>query len=108
MFFNFGVIGTGEYYLFDDIRLDLPFSTATHEMPSLVVSPNPATDQINISMNSPMQKITIYSTLGQVVQEVFVSSTQATLSIANLNNGLYVLVVHTQDGKSSTSNLIKG
>jgi hypothetical protein len=72
-----------------------------------VVSPNPATDSVMINMNSTMQKITILSTLGQVVQEEFVSGMQAAFSIANLNSGLYVLVVQTQDGKTATSKLIK-
>ncbi|MFZ4435202.1 MAG: T9SS type A sorting domain-containing protein [Flavobacterium psychrophilum] len=107
VFFNFGVIGTGEYYLFDDIRLDLPFSTASNEMANLVVSPNPATDRVHLNMSNTMQKITIYSTIGQVVYEENVSGMQADFSIANLNNGLYVLVVQTQDGKSVASKLIK-
>jgi hypothetical protein len=36
-----------------------------------------------------------------------VSGMQADFSIANLNNGLYVLVVQTQDGKYVASKLIK-
>ncbi|MEY2692406.1 MAG: hypothetical protein RIT03_796 [Bacteroidota bacterium] len=107
VFFNFGVIGTGEYYLFDDIRLALPLSTVSNEQPALVVSPNPASDSVTINMNNAMQKITILSTLGQVVQEEYVSGMQTAFSIANLNSGLYVLVVQTQDGKTATSKLIK-
>ena len=107
VFFNFGVIGTGEYYLFDDIQLALPLSTVSNEQPALVVSPNPASDSVTINMNNAMQKITILSTLGQVVQEEYVSGMQTAFSIANLNSGLYVLVVQTQDGKTATSKLIK-
>lgn len=108
VFFNFGVVGTGEYYLFDDIQLALPLGTSMPILSSIELAPNPVIDNLSIHTNSSMQQLSIYTTLGQLVYTQALTGTDASLSLANLNSGLYVLVVQTQDGKNSTSKLIKG
>jgi hypothetical protein len=55
----------------------------------IVISPNPAHDQIQImGINNPMVKI--YNALGQEVIKV---TNQALISIATLSNGIYMVHV---------------
>ncbi|MBP6373933.1 MAG: T9SS type A sorting domain-containing protein [Flavobacterium sp.] len=107
VFFNFGVVGTGEYYLFDDIQLDNAFSTPGFNLGMVSVLPNPVNDNVTVRMTQPFEKVTVSSILGQIVVEQAAQGTESQLSIGHLSKGIYVLAVQTTDGKINTSKLIK-
>lgn len=108
VFFNFGVIGTGEYYLFDDIKLALPLGTSSFEAPKLTLAPNPAHDMVQISLpNTTMDTIIFRSILGQKVLVVQPTANQTEISISALPAGIYTVEVEAQN-QHYTSKLIKG
>jgi hypothetical protein len=107
VFFNFGVVGTGEYYLFDDIRLAVPLGTSSFEMPKLTLAPNPANKIVNISLpNSSIDTITFRSILGQEVLVINPTSNQTEISVSALPAGIYLVEVEAQN-QHYTSKLIK-
>lgn len=107
VFFNFGVVGTGEYYLFDDIQLDNTFSTPDFNSGAVSILPNPVRDLVTVRMNQPFEKVTLLSTLGQIILEQTAQGVESQLSLSHLSKGMYVLAVQTTDGKQHISKLIK-
>lgn len=65
--------------------------------------PNPAKDILNISLDSDLKSVEIYSLQGQ---KVF-SSNEKIISISNLSNGIYMVKVEDVNGAVATTRLIK-
>lgn len=77
-------------------------NTAQHDsLDQLVIYPNPAFEVINILTDVKMGKISIYSSTGQLVKEVF--GNEKTLSIHQLQSGNYIIKVVA--GNRETSRL---
>lgn len=55
----------------------------------LKVYPNPAESEITVKLLSANQKVTIYNSVGQKMEEVFVSGTERTFDIRGYAKGLY-------------------
>ncbi|MBE6337875.1 MAG: T9SS type A sorting domain-containing protein [Lentimicrobiaceae bacterium] len=68
------------------------------------VYPNPATDVINITSNAPRYEYQMINSLGQVVLEG-VSSEDNTISVANMQNGIYFLKL-VADGEMKINKII--
>lgn len=81
-------------------EVDIISSTSVNELTnsSTTVFPNPATNVLNISTKEVIQSIEIYSVNGALVKTV---STK-TIDISDLNNGMYILSVLTENGVSQT------
>lgn len=69
----------------------------------LVIYPNPATDSINISSQSEIEKVEIYSVTGQKVMD----STSAKINVHHLAQGVYVVRAQLKNGKVQTQKFIK-
>lgn len=65
------------------------------------VFPNPANDEIQIE-GINVAKVTIYNALGQYVT----TQTASTLSCSNLNDGLYMLQIESQNGQVVTRRMM--
>lgn len=69
------------------------------------VFPNPATDYLNIRSEAPAayESVTMHNLLGQIVWQQEVSATSSSLEIqvplSDLETGLYILRIHTQNGQ---------
>ena len=70
---------------------------------TLMVYPNPTSNNINISSEYLNSSYKIYSILGQVVKEGIITSSQ--ISVSGISKGNYILKV-SQDAKVSTQKLI--
>ncbi len=69
----------------------------------IVVSPNPANDQIQLQFNNPSDysKLIIYNSLGQLVQTNSLSGEiHQSISIENLSSGIYTVQFHGQQVQS--------
>ena len=67
---------------------------------SIMIYPNPVTDQMTISRASTLSTTArIYSVFGELVKELPISSTQNTVSISNLSTGVYFLNLDQQQIK---------
>jgi hypothetical protein len=65
----------------------------------LTLYPNPATTQITVQTGENIEAILIYNLLGELVH----SSTTKTISIENLENGVYVVAIKTVNGINKIS-----
>lgn len=100
-----GSLGTGTY-LVDDIKFASALSTAKFDTASIKMYPNPVKNTLTIEANSAIQKVSIYTILGQEVMTASPKSNTATLQTSELQRGVYI-VRTAIDGKISTSKILK-
>ena len=68
--------------------------------------PNPATSDLTVWSSTPVS-VSIYNSLGALVLSQRVNAVNHTLDIAELQQGLYQVVMQTNDGKQSAQLLVK-
>jgi hypothetical protein len=79
-----------------DIVLVTGINEAT--LSNVNVSPNPATNVLNIATDEQTVKVEIYSINGALIS----SGNQKTIDISSLNQGIYLLMVQTDKGLTQT------
>lgn len=71
------------------------------------VWPNPATSELNLTAdNGTVSNIAIYNLSGALVLEQAMATSNA-VSVADLENGLYTIVLKTAEGNSITKKIVK-
>ncbi|MEM6320303.1 MAG: Ig-like domain-containing protein [Bacteroidota bacterium] len=108
---GYAIDGQGKYYEYDaaqEIELPVTFERVEEEElrpSSVVVFPNPVSDQLSVHLNSFNYEVKHISLFNMTGQEVFRSVPLATkqypISVANLAEGLYILSVQTDGGTIS-------
>lgn len=68
--------------------------------------PNPVTHELHLSAKSEINKVDIYSLLGQKVMHLELNEMNPTINLSSLASGIYVMEVEV-DGQKSTSKIIK-
>ncbi len=71
------------------------------------IAPNPSSSEINIVSEEMISQINIYSTQGNIVHAEQPNSKQSSISINDLNQGLYIVQIKFLDGKSTNKKIIK-
>jgi hypothetical protein len=74
------------------------FVTGTGEMtePALLLYPNPATNQLNISSTQSIKQITLFNNVGQVVlSQKFDGKKAVTLKTSSYEAGIYIVQINT-------------
>ncbi len=77
---------------------------------SVVISPNPATNQITLNAEKTANKlasVVIYSIIGNEVLNVNPDSNNVKLNISNLKKGKYIVKSFFANGNSEVTTLIK-
>jgi len=69
--------------------------------------PNPVNDELHVQTSSPMQSITIYSTVVSIIQHVKVKESVTTLNTSKLSRGTYIIEVQHQNGSIQVQRLVK-
>jgi PKD repeat protein len=69
------------------------------ETNSLRIYPNPATSQVNIQSENPMNTIRVYDFTGKVVAEEQAGNTNYRLNTSKFKSGIYLIVIETSAGK---------
>ena len=87
-------------------RVASTLSLASFETSNVVMYPNPVSNVLTIEANSTIEKVSIYSILGQEVLVKNQKSNTATLQTNELSKGVYI-VRTSIDGKVITQKLIK-
>lgn len=77
-----------------------------NQFATLSVFPIPATDVINITDETAIGNVVIYSVDGQKVIETEIDNMNGSISIEELNQGVYYLTVY-RDGASSVHQIVK-
>ena len=109
IFFNFGTDGAtaGEKtYYFDNVSYAAPLTTMSFEASRIAMFPNPATTSLSITAEDKIYSILVYNLIGQEVMNLKVDSTNTVINVSNLNEGIYLVKV-ISDNKVSTSKFIK-
>jgi len=74
-----------------------------NEAINAVVYPNPASDVLNIKMNEEVASVVITALDGKVVA----TSTSTSISVSELNTGMYLYTINSVSGKVSKGNFVK-
>ena len=62
------------------------------------INPNPVSDLLNLTSLNTVEKLEIYSLLGQKIKQVL---NKSSINVADIENGIYLLTVHTSVGVKS-------
>ncbi len=117
LYFSGGTLMTasGQTYSVPDQHLRIPLALDTEnqaEQPELMLSPNPAADQVRLHLNQSkgdaLQSLTLYTLTGKEIMQL--SGLQAAgreylLDVSALRSGLYLLKVQTTKGFVLTQKL---
>lgn len=97
----------GVYYV-DNIYLYKEGTASVDKNNLLNVSlyPSPASNNLKISAQSTIEKVSIYNVLGKKVKSVVINKTEDTIDVSTLNTGIYILK-YTVDNKVGTLKFIK-
>jgi hypothetical protein len=69
-----------------------------------IIYPNPSNDEIKIKTNLLISKVIIYDMNGKIVDESLVP--HKTLNIRNLKNGIYLLIIETENGNNYNHKIV--
>ena len=86
------------------VTSDAPLSTESFNSLNFEAYPNPSSDVVYISSKSTITKVTVRNILGQSVLQ---TKNTATLNIANLQSGIYLVSVEDETGNTGTKKIIK-
>ena len=102
------LVGTTNDFELDNIYVSTTRILGVNNFESNDVSiyPNPANNSFKIRATNTIDRITIYNTLGQKMQELSPNKINENIDVSSLKNGLYFIQVESE-GKSLTSKLIK-
>lgn len=102
------VVGPTHNFEIDNIYVSTTQILGVNHFKSNEVSmyPNPANNSFKIRATNTIDKIIIYNTLGQKMQELNPNKTSENIDISSFKSGLYLIQVDSE-GKSVTSKLIK-
>lgn len=104
---TYATSGNALYY-WDDLSWAPTVSLAVNEVAAkrdIVIYPNPFTDTITISGDIQLQSVSVYDASGKIVKEI--KSSERTVSLHNLNAGMYMIKLTMKDGTSKTIKSIK-
>ena len=79
-------------------------SAREFDLSSIVIYPNPVSDDLQISSTTPIEQLNVYSVSGQ--QLISKSGQINTIDVSSLSEGMYLLEI-TSEGKSQIQKFIK-
>jgi hypothetical protein len=74
---------------------------------NFTISPNPTKDFVKISSEENLDKISLFTSSGILLDEQVVTGQSCEFSLSSVAKGVYVLVVKSEDGDLSTTKIIK-
>lgn len=99
------VMGTGarESIILDNITWKSTLSTQDFELNSLRLYPNPATTVLNLQTTLEIKAMEVYTMTGQLVAK----SASKQINVENLQAGVYVVKIATENGASKAMKFVK-
>lgn len=88
-------VTTGEYMDSIDVTLDYVLAvTNLKQAPTINVSPNPASENVNVTLSSTENgSIRVVDVLGNTVYAETISNGQKTINVADFKNGVYFIMI---------------
>lgn len=81
-------------------------AVANYQQTAVVIYPNPANDEINISGLDGAQTIRLYDVTGKLLKSKVSNSLSTQLNLKNLSEGIYILEIKSQLGRTVTKKVI--
>jgi hypothetical protein len=116
-FYNFGFAGNtvAATYVIDDFKVQataeddlLSVDDLTIQSINVSLFPNPVNDVLTLQTNSSVKEVTIFNTLGQ---DVFTNNSsfvgENDMDVSNLDTGMYIINITTNDGRTITKKFLK-
>ena len=85
---------------------DLTSATVNPLLSTVSIYPNPANDYTIVTSDYTIQSITIQNTEGKTINTIRPQSKKVQISLASINAGLYLLVIHNDQGLEITKTLV--
>jgi len=87
-------------YTYVDVVLDIVTSTNDiNKTDALTLYPNPSTDMVYLRADANITEVRVSNYLGQVVDVYQMNETQSNVDISQLENGVYIFDVTTEQGQ---------
>jgi hypothetical protein len=106
LIFSGNPAGAGTVFIDNVYFRNAVFASTTFDLAQVNMFPNPSSDLVTISAAKTMDTIAIYSIVGQEIKQIHPNTASATVDVADLQVGIYVVKV-TTDGVTATSRLVK-
>ncbi len=113
---NITTVAGQSYYIFvlnnggpSDVVIDISgslLSTVDNTIDGFTFYPNPTMDVLNLSSNSSIDTVELYTMLGQRVISLEIGATASQVDVSNLATGTYIMKV-TAEGQTASYQVIK-
>jgi Domain of unknown function (DUF4465)/Secretion system C-terminal sorting domain len=100
-------MNTPGFFAIDNIEYDQIANVRETNEEVVKIFPNPATDEIRISMHHPIVSVAISTLNGQLVKEINSQDRMVSVDVQDLVSGFYVVKVKTNNAVSSSKILIQ-
>lgn len=101
----------GGWALLDNVSIEGTPSTVGLEeqeiAPTIHLYPNPATDQLFVSSETPVQALTLHTMDGKVIQQIDMNAFNGSIDLRHLKGGTYFITVLTGEGSRSVSFIVQ-
>jgi hypothetical protein len=99
-----GIIDIGAYEYFNTVSTEnqLPMINSIFN-----IYPNPVRYELTVNSTDIIERVIIYSALGQVVKQVIISDTQFSIDVSELPKGIYILQAQKADGQLVVKQFMK-
>jgi len=81
------------------VDIDLPNFLGSIRNDHIQIYPNPATHQVNINSEFPVESISVYNFAGQIILKETVNSNTYSINTSKFNTGIYLFQIETQEGR---------
>lgn len=89
------------------ISAEVISGTGSQNFKNLTLYPNPATDRLTITNATPINKVELYSVLGQKQLSATASGTEAQIDLGTLATGIYIVKVYSGEAQAVSRLIIE-
>ncbi|MCF8370038.1 MAG: T9SS type A sorting domain-containing protein [Bacteroidales bacterium] len=107
IFFNFGNVGTGNVFYWDDVMFGEPLSIDEASFSSVKVYPVPVNDMLTLEGYADANQIKIYDVLGKEVYASEILTSRTTVDLSELTEGIYIVTILNDNSVISSNRIIK-
>lgn len=104
-------MGPGQSFDTDTLLFSVGSSLGVAEIshdPKIIISPNPFQDKLVVTTNELMERIEVFSAIGQkAAVEIHLIDGQEIIDLSNLKDGIYFIVLTDSKGRSYPKRIIK-
>ncbi|CAM3632075.1 hypothetical protein FSS13T_11870 [Flavobacterium saliperosum S13] len=101
-------VDTGERVTFNNISVEgkaVTLTTTANEIPEFIIYPNPITDVVHITHQLSNPEYKVFGIDGRLIQLGKLEADE--INLVHLPSGMYLLQLHTEDGKSTVRKILK-